>query len=151
MFWTTFPAQKSLKLSGGAATHPPVPQAKDGTPWTIPRHATCPKHLVCVQKYNCSQTMSIARHLPAMMTSKDTQRRQLDKGALSTCTHAPHVLNPRNAWPTVKYGGGYIKLWGCFSVSGTGKLVKIDEIINKKAYGHFTGKSETISAGPSAF
>ncbi len=30
-----------LKLPGAVVTHPPVPNAKDGTLWTIPRHATC--------------------------------------------------------------------------------------------------------------
>ncbi|KAJ7335926.1 hypothetical protein JRQ81_013867 [Phrynocephalus forsythii] len=28
--------------------------------------------------------------------------------------------------PTVKYGGGSIMPWGCFSSAGTGKLVRID-------------------------
>uniref|UniRef100_A0A803JX04 Transposase Tc1-like domain-containing protein n=1 Tax=Xenopus tropicalis TaxID=8364 RepID=A0A803JX04_XENTR len=28
--------------------------------------------------------------------------------------------------PTVKYGGGSIVLWGCFSSTGTGKLVRVD-------------------------
>uniref|UniRef100_A0AAR2IYW9 Transposase n=2 Tax=Pygocentrus nattereri TaxID=42514 RepID=A0AAR2IYW9_PYGNA len=31
-----------------------------------------------------------------------------------------------NTIPTVKYGGGSIMLWGCFSSAGTGKLVKVD-------------------------
>ncbi|KAG2471328.1 TCB1 transposase, partial [Polypterus senegalus] len=30
-----------------------------------------------------------------------------------------------NTIPTVKHGGGSIMLWGCFSVAGTGKLVRI--------------------------
>ncbi|MGH0123931.1 UNVERIFIED_CONTAM: hypothetical protein FKN15_015457 [Acipenser sinensis] len=36
-------------------------------------------------------------------------------------THASrHII------PTVKYGGGSILLWGCFSSAGTGHLVKIE-------------------------
>ena len=32
--------------------------------------------------------------------------------------------------PTVKYGGGSLMLWGCFSASGPGALVKINGIMN---------------------
>jgi hypothetical protein len=28
--------------------------------------------------------------------------------------------------PTLKNGGGSIRLWGCFSAAGTGKLVRIE-------------------------
>lgn len=39
------------------------------------------------------------------------------------------ALSPKNTIPTVKHSGGHIMLWGCFSVSGTGNLVKIDAIM----------------------
>ncbi|KAF7704699.1 hypothetical protein HF521_021771, partial [Silurus meridionalis] len=35
---------------------------------------------------------------------------------------------------TVKHGGGSIKLWGCFSAAGTGRLVRIDGHINEAIY-----------------
>jgi hypothetical protein len=34
--------------------------------------------------------------------------------------------------PTVKHGGGNIMLWGCFSVAGTGKLVRIKGKMNRE-------------------
>uniref|UniRef100_A0A669CAE8 Protein 4.1 n=1 Tax=Oreochromis niloticus TaxID=8128 RepID=A0A669CAE8_ORENI len=38
----------------------------------------------------------------------------------TTAHHSEHTI------PTVKYGGGSIMLWGCFSSAGTGKLVRVD-------------------------
>ena len=47
------------------------------------------------------------------------------------------VLNAkRHSWrkpgtiPTVKHGGGSIMLWGCFSVAGTSRLVRIEVKLN---------------------
>ena len=37
---------------------------------------------------------------------------------------------PENTIPTVKHGGGSIMLWGYFSLAGTGKLVRIEEIMD---------------------
>ena len=34
----------------------------------------------------------------------------------------------------VKHGGGSIMLWGCFSVAGNGKLVRIEEKMNGSKY-----------------
>ena len=36
--------------------------------------------------------------------------------------------------PTVKYGGGSIMLWSCFSAAGTGGLVRIEGKLNEAKY-----------------
>ncbi|KAK3545509.1 hypothetical protein QTP70_007767 [Hemibagrus guttatus] len=39
-----------------------------------------------------------------------------------------------NIIPTVKHDGGNIMLWGCFSVAGTGRLVRIEGKMNAAMY-----------------
>ena len=47
----------------------------------------------------------------------------------NTCHH------PENIIPTVKHGGGgSIMLWVCFSLAGTGKLVRIEGMMNGAKY-----------------
>ena len=44
---------------------------------------------------------------------------------------AHHLVN---TIPTVKHGGDSIMLWGCFSATGTGRLVRIKGKMNASLY-----------------
>ncbi len=44
------------------------------------------------------------------------------------------AYDPKNTIPTVKHGGGYIMLWGCFSVKGTGQLHRIKGTMDGAMY-----------------
>ena len=46
----------------------------------------------------------------------------------------PHIWRKPGTIPTVTHGGGSIMLWGCFSVAGTGRLVRIEEKVNRGKY-----------------
>ena len=41
---------------------------------------------------------------------------------------------PENTIPTVKHGGGSTMLWGCFTSAGTGKLVRIEGMVDGAKY-----------------
>ena len=43
-------------------------------------------------------------------------------------------LNPRLIQPTVKYGGGSVMLWECFTWNGTGQACKIDGKMDADLY-----------------
>jgi hypothetical protein len=47
---------------------------------------------------------------------------------------------------TVKHGGGSIVLWGCFSMAGTGKLVRIKGKMNGPKYRKVIDKNLLHSA-----
>uniref|UniRef100_A0AAZ3QVX6 Transposase n=1 Tax=Oncorhynchus tshawytscha TaxID=74940 RepID=A0AAZ3QVX6_ONCTS len=43
--------------------------------------------------------------------------------------------------PTIKYGGGSIMLWGCFSAAGAGRLVRIKANMNGAKYREILDKN----------
>ena len=59
---------------------------------------------------------------------------------LSTAHH------PSNTIPNVKHGGGSIMLWECFSVAGTGGLVRMEGTMNGAKYGQILEENLLQSA-----
>ena len=45
-----------------------------------------------------------------------------------------HIWKKPGTIPTVKHGGGSMMLWGCFSASETGRLVRIEAEMNGAKY-----------------
>ena len=43
-------------------------------------------------------------------------------------------FNQKYQIPTVKHGGGNVMVWGCFSRSGTGPLVRIEGVMDRFVY-----------------
>ena len=52
----------------------------------------------------------------------------------------------KNPIPPVKYGGGSLMLWGCFSSTGPGALVKVNSIMNFTQYQYIFDKNTVASA-----
>ena len=44
------------------------------------------------------------------------------------------AYSPKNSIPTVKFGGGSVMIWGCFSVKGVGKTSVLDSKMNAQKY-----------------
>ena len=56
------------------------------------------------------------------------------------------VHHQANTIPTVKHGGGSIMLWGCFSVAGTGRLVRMEATMNAAMYRDILDENLLLSA-----
>uniref|UniRef100_A0AAY4AHI1 Tc1-like transposase DDE domain-containing protein n=1 Tax=Denticeps clupeoides TaxID=299321 RepID=A0AAY4AHI1_9TELE len=55
-------------------------------------------------------------------------------------------LHPKNTIPTVKYGGGNIMLWGCFSAKGPRRLIRVNERMNGAMYHEILSENLLSSA-----
>ena len=49
--------------------------------------------------------------------------------------------HPSITIPTMKHGGGFIMLWGCFSMAETGRLARIKGTMNEAKYRQILGEN----------
>ena len=58
----------------------------------------------------------------------------IKENAMSGTNPTPLITPRTPPIPTVKHGGGCIMLLGCFSLAGTGKLVRIEGMMDTAKY-----------------
>uniref|UniRef100_A0A8C6SKD7 Uncharacterized protein n=1 Tax=Neogobius melanostomus TaxID=47308 RepID=A0A8C6SKD7_9GOBI len=57
------------------------------------------------------------------------------------------VWRRKNTIPTVKPGGGNIRLWGCFSAKGPGRLIRVKGRMNGAMYREILSENLLPSGG----
>ncbi|GBB84788.1 hypothetical protein RclHR1_11360002 [Rhizophagus clarus] len=83
----------------------------------------------------CSNAVQIQKSLKVnddIEVSASTVRRALKRNGLAA--QVKHPLQDAHVKPTVKFGGGSIFVWGCFTSSGVGYLVRMEGGLDAELY-----------------
>ncbi|CAB4445033.1 unnamed protein product [Rhizophagus irregularis] len=85
----------------------------------------------------CSNAVQIQKSLKVndnIEVSSSTIRRALKRNSLAARKHPKDPLQDAHVKPTVKFGGGSIFVWGCFTSSGVGYLIRIEGGLDAELY-----------------
>jgi len=75
------------------------------------------------------------KKIQSILFSDESKFEILNPGRVGSVWRKPGTgLKNEHLVPTVKFGGGSVMVWGCFSYQGVGRLVFIEEIMNADKY-----------------
>lgn len=131
--------QKDLELAGTVVSKKTVSNAlhRHGLYARSPRKTPLlkKKHVEARLKFAAQHLEKPVKYWENIVWSDES------KIELFGCHNTHHVWrrngtahHPKNTIPTVKFGGGNIMVWGCFSANGTGKLHIIEGRMNGQIY-----------------
>lgn len=69
-----------------------------------------------------------------MIFSDESKINYVDNTTFTVKCRADERLDSRNIAPQLKYGGGSVSFWACFSAKGLGDLVFIDTRMDAEDY-----------------
>uniref|UniRef100_A0A803JRB2 Tc1-like transposase DDE domain-containing protein n=1 Tax=Xenopus tropicalis TaxID=8364 RepID=A0A803JRB2_XENTR len=128
---------KSLAVHRSTVRQSVYKWRKFSTAATLPR-SVCPIKMTARAQH---RMLNEVKKNPRV-SSKDLQKCLASANIPSTWINTQHyvwrkrgtVHQHQNLIPTVKYGGGGIKVWGCFAASGPGRIAIIEGKMNSQVY-----------------
>ncbi|KAF3706528.1 Transposable element Tcb1 transposase Transposable element Barney transposase [Channa argus] len=108
-----------------------------------------PAHVQACLKFACDHVEGPEEDWENVMWSDETKIEIFGNNSTRRVWRKKNAeLHPKNNILTVKHGGGNIKLWGCFSAKGTGRLIHVKERMNGAMYREILAVSSGMTTIP---